>query len=417
VAPGIDVSKERRAPVVDFDHHRPADQSPPHEVFRELRGRCPVAWSESHGGFWVVSKHDEVGRVLKDGKTFSTARDLVREYGTATTIPPMPVPPFLPQELDGADHLKYRRLLNAVLSPTASAALLPRIEYWTEHYLAALAQAQDPDLLYDFAIPVPAAVSLEWLGFPETDWRRMSESFHDLVSFPPGHERAVAGVEGLTWMGERAREELLDRREHPRDDVLSYLIAQQVDGQPIALGDAQSIVVQVIGGGVETTTSLVASALLHLHRHHEDRDRLRSEPGIWDTATEEFLRAYPPFMNLARTVKQDVELGGCLMRRGDRVLASEGSACHDEDQYASPEEVVLDRFPNRHLAFGLGPHRCPGMHLARLEFKEMTRRMLLRYPDYVVDEERVRGYPSQASMAGWATMPGSVGTRIAGGGR
>jgi cytochrome P450 len=93
------------------------------------------------------------------------------------------------------------------------------------------------------------------------------------------------------------------------------------------------------------------------------------------------------------------------MRRGDRVLASEGSACHDEDRFDSPAEVLLDRFPNRHLAFGLGPHRCPGMHLARLEFKVMLRRLLERIPDYHIDETRVSGYTNQSSMAGWTTMP------------
>jgi cytochrome P450 len=393
------------AHVVDFDHHRPATEAPPYEVFKELRASCPVAWSDRYGGFWIVSKHDDVGRVLKDGRNFSNARDLVADYGTATTIPPMPVPPFLPQELDGPAHLKFRRLLNAVLSPSASAALLPRIEYWTEHCLDLVQPAGAADFVYDFAIPVPAAVTLEWLGFPQADWQRMSESFHDLVSYPPGHERYQAGVDGLGWMTQRAREELLDRRDEPRDDVLSYLIAQQIDGQPIEVEAAESIVVQVIGGGVETTTGLVASALLHLHRDHRDRERLIAEPGLWDTATEEFLRRYPPFMNLARTVVQDVEVGGCLMRRGDRVLASEGSACHDEDQFEAPDEVILDRFPNRHLAFGLGPHRCPGMHLARLEFKTMMRLLLDRIPDYVVDEQRTRGYPNQSSMVGWTLMP------------
>jgi cytochrome P450 len=392
-------------PVVDFDHHRPAAEAPPDQTFKELRAACPVAWSDRYGGFWVVSKYAEVSRVLKDSKTFSNARDLVSEYGTSSTIPPMPVPIFLPQELDGAAHLKYRRLLNAVLSPKASASLLPRIVQWTNHWLDKMAAVGTADFVYDYAIPVPAAVTLEWLGFPSEDWQRMSESFHDLVSYPPGHERYDAGVDGLTWMHERAKEELLDRREHPRDDVLSYLIAQQIDDEPITIDAAESIVVQVIGGGVETTTGLVASALLHLHRHHDHRQRLIQEPELWDTATEEFLRRYPPFMNLARTVVQDVELSGRLMRRGDRILASEGSACHDEDYFTEPEEVDLDRFPNRHLAFGLGPHRCPGMHLARLEFKEMVRRLLERIPDYTVDEARIQGYPNQSSMAGWSMMP------------
>ena len=105
---------------------------------------------------------------------------------------------------------------------------------------------------------------------------------------------------------------------------------------------------------------------------------------------EEFLRRYPPALAHGRTVTADVELGGCQLRAGDAVLVSEGAACWDPDEFPQPMEVILDRFPNRHLAFGLGAHRCPGMHLARFGIRQMVSRVLKRMPDYEIDEQALQ---------------------------
>jgi cytochrome P450 len=160
-----------------------------------------------------------------------------------------------------------------------------------------------------------------------------------------------------------------------------------------------------VGGGVDTTTSLASSALVHLNRDRELRERLITEPDLLEPATEEFLRVYPPLASIARTARQDIELRGCAIRSGERVLISRHAANFDEEAFERPEEFIVDRFPNRHVSFGLGPHRCSGSHLARLMFQEMMRQILGRMPDYEIDEDRIEPYPDRGMVQGWASLP------------
>ena len=159
----------------------------------------------------------------------------------------------------------------------------------------------------------------------------------------------------------------------------------------------------LIGGGVDTTTALTSAALVHLGRDLELRGRLIAEPALLPTATEELLRVYPPSRTHARTVTRDVELGGCWLRAGDRVLLGEASACHDDLAFPDADRFVADRSPNRHVAFGMGIHRCVGSHLARLEAVEILTAVLERIPDYQLGE--VVEYPNWAAIGGWASIP------------
>jgi cytochrome P450 len=166
-----------------------------------------------------------------------------------------------------------------------------------------------------------------------------------------------------------------------------------------------------IGGGVDTTTALTSAALVHLGRNLDDRARLSADPGLLDTATEEFLRLYPPARTHARTLARDTDFGGCAMRAGDRALLSEISANRDQAAFPDAERFLIDRFPNRHVSFGVGIHRCPGSHLARLEFKTMVRRVMDRLPDFVLDEDAVSEYPNWSMLGGWAAIPVSFAPR------
>jgi cytochrome P450 len=403
-----------RCPVVDFDHHRPSAEITAEVATQALReSGCPVAWSEHHGGFWVISQYHEVAQALKSHKAFSSSREHLAEDGVAVMIPAAPLPPFIPQEMDPPEHLKYRRLVSAALSAAESAKLAPRVAHWTTHYLDQVVERGSCDLIYDLAIPVPAAVTLEWIGIAPEHWKRMSEAFHDLSGYPAESERGQEAYAGLLWMHEHVAEELAARRAAPRDDFLSFLAQAEVDGELVPIDLLKSIVVLVIGGGVDTSTSLVASALLHLQRHPADRQRLADDPSLWDAATQEFLRRYPPFFYIARTAVDDVELGGAAIRAGDRILIAQGSACHDADVFAEPLEFDIDRPQNTHVAFGLGSHRCPGMHLAKIEFKEMVRQVLERMPDYRIDEAEVASYPSQSSIVGMVSMPATFTPSVA----
>ena len=161
----------------------------------------------------------------------------------------------------------------------------------------------------------------------------------------------------------------------------------------------------LVAGGLDTTTSLVSWGLHHLGTVPDARSRLLADPTLVPSAVEEFLRFYSPSETLTRTATRDVELGGRQIARGDVVMISWVSANHDPQAFEQADEIVLDRTANRHLAFGLGGHRCIGAPVARMEAEVMFRDVLHRIPDYVIDEDLFRPYPGNLLMTGVVSMP------------
>ena len=403
-----------KQPLIDFDHYRQHSLSESDRAWREVRKACPVAWTEANGGHWVISSYQAVASAFKDWETFSSAR--TDPEVSSLSVGNLKIPPLYPEELDPPEWHPLRRILSELLSPGAVQRLQPRITHWVTHYIDQVIESGRCDMTEDIACPIPAAVSLELLGFPQSDWERMSNAFHGTGSYDRSTPEFAQALADVAWVGARVREELSERVREPRDDAMSFIVSHDVDGHQIASTDAEAVVLLVIGGGVDTTTSLTSSALVYLGRHPELRAPLLDDPTILDSGTEEFLRMYPPARTHARIAVRDIELGGCHISAGDRVLLSEVSACHDERAFPDADRFIIDRFPNRHVAFGLGIHRCPGSHLARAQFKEIMRQVLQRMPDYRVDQQQIVEYPNWSSIGGWAKIPAtfSPGGRLLG---
>lgn len=255
-------------------------------------------------------------------------------------------------------------------------------------------------------IGVPAAVTIDWLGLPVEDWPRYSRAHHAVIAEGPGSDRyADALANDFPWMNSQIEAAIAVRRESPREDMISYLVRSDIDGRLLTDDEVFSIVELLISGGVGTTASLVGQTLVYLDEDRELRDRLIAHPESMERAVEEFLRAFSPTQALARTVLADDDLAGCPMHAGDRVLISWAAANRDSEQFADPDQVDVDRWPNRHLAFGAGVHRCAGAHLARLMSQVMISSVLSRMPDYQVVREDLEPYASHGVNAGWRAIP------------
>ena len=179
----------------------------------------------------------------------------------------------------------------------------------------------------------------------------------------------------------------------------------ELNGERLTDEQLLDVLWNLIGGGVDTTTSLTAWSFYHLAEHPELRRQLIDRPELYVTATDEFLRYTSVNQQLSRTVTRDVVVGGQQMCRNDRVLISWLAANRDEDQFERADELILDRSPNRHVAFGLGPHRCIGSHLARTMFEVMVRGVLDRLPDYEIDVDGVEQYLGNPAMTGLVKLP------------
>jgi len=397
-----------RGPVLDFDHYSPEFNADPAAAWKALKD-TPFAWSERNGGFWVVSDHQGNYDVLRDHEAFSSAP---AASGATTLVIPiggfeMGSPedePHWPQALDPPYHGQVRSLLNRPLAPRAVRRLQPLIEYWATTCVNKVIEAGSCDLLYDVTGPVPAYITLDWLGFPHDKIIAAAQSFHDLVGYPPGSEEFNRALEN-DIIRQTLWETCEARRSEPRDDLISWLMTQELDGEPLSDRVIVRLGYIIVAGGVDTTTSLAASALVHLNRDRELRQRLIEDPALIESATEEFLRVYPPLASIGRVATRDTEYRGHEVREGDRVLVSWQAANTDERVFDSPEEFRADRFPNPHVSFGLGPHRCAGSHLARLMFAETLRQVLRRMPDYEIDSGSIAPYPSRGIFNGWASLP------------
>ena len=396
--------------VVDFDHHSDEFNLNELAINAELRQQCPVAWNENYGGFWFLTSYRSVSQTARDGDTFAhkyepDAADGVDYQGEMGVPRPEGQPALGIGEVDGPYHQALRHALAPFFSPGAVQKMRPFMEQSAHWFLDQRIVDGQMDLVLDYASPVPAILTMKLMGLPYENWHIYANLFHSVMAVPqdsPEYAKAIAEVPAMM---EGVLEFAATRRADARDDLTSFLIQFEFDGK--RLDDAQllNILWNLIAGGVDTTTSQTALTLLHLGTHPELRRQLIEHPELHRTATDEFLRYFSVNQQLSRTVTRDVVLGGQHLRRNDRVIISWLAANHDEQEFERPDQIVLDRAPNRHVAFGLGPHRCIGSHLARLMSEVMVRGVLDRIPDYQVDLGGIHEYLGNPSMTGLGELP------------
>lgn len=391
-------------PTVDLDHHSEIYAQSWREVLGELSSTCPVVYSTEHGGFWLVTGYDEVGQVAKDDNTYASGNDVTGD-GTGYGGIAIPTPPFrsAPIELDGDEFTATRKLLIPAFSPNRMKEWEPYIRESAHQHIDRVIESGSFDVVYDFCAPVPSQFTLRFLGLEPEDWNIYALPAHEFMA-PPGSAQNISGIVGMTRMLTLLNEQLELRKQEPRDDYMTYLTQCTIGGEPLSQERLLEICFLVILGGVDTTTSLFACGVDWLSRHPEERDRLANDHSLIPAAIEEFLRYFSTVQGNARTVTERTELAGQTFEAGDRVLISWAGANFDPVVFENPHDVDLSRFPNRHMAFGVGAHRCLGSHAGRLELKIMFEVLLERIPDFVVDQAAAVPYESVGITNGFMSM-------------
>lgn len=391
---------------IDFDHHSAEFADNWREVTRNLRTTCPVAWTEAHGGYFVVSRYDDVKKIALDDHTFSSDNDATgeRKGYKGTAIPSAPMQ-LIPLEVDPPRFTQYRQLLNPKFSPSAAEPWRPFLQQVSDALIDKFCETGECDLVKDLASPVPAMLTMRLLGLPLADWEDVATPFHEISWAVPGSEMYDRAIQGIFRVLGRLSEELAKRREAPRDDLLTFLLESTIDDEALSEEEILKICFLQLIGGVDTSTGLLSHTYAWLSQHPDQQQRLIDEPDLLKRATEEFLRWVSPAPALARTVTTETEVGGQKLCPGDRLLLSWSSANQDEEMFDNPDEVNIDRWPNRHQAFGLGAHRCLGSNLGRVQFQEVLKVTLRRLPDLKVDLEAAQRYPSLGQVNGYSTLP------------
>jgi cytochrome P450 len=369
--------------TVEFDHHSSEFAADPWPVLADLRERCPVAHSAAYGGFWVVTRYEDIRRIALDDVTFSSAQSITipakKNVGQRS----------IPIEVDPPMFQKYRKIMHPLFTPNAVAKLEPAIGAFTDRCIDDFIESGTCDIVHDLADPLPALTTLHMLGLPTELWRKFSEPLHATVFLRQDSPKRAGQLEGLLWIRDYLAKAVAERRDHPRDDMITHLTRATLDGRTLTDTEVLEMVTLTVQGGFDTTGSAISSALLQLDNDRAARERLIAEPDRIPRAVEEFLRYEAPQFALARTATRDVEVGGQLIRQGEQLLLVWASGNRDDTMFDHPERLELDRFPNRHMTFGLGAHRCLGSTLARKEIIAALSAVLRRMPDYEVDRSRV----------------------------
>jgi|KBSSwiStaDraftv2_1062776.scaffolds.fasta_scaffold17936_1 cytochrome P450 len=376
--------------VKDFDHHAPAlaDENVLPAVHTILRERCPVHHTDAHGGYWVVSRYSDVAEVARNTDVFSSA------YGV--TIPgarPMPGVPanLAPPMMDPPEQTAIRKMLLPWFSPQSAKRREPAIQRLADDLIDAIVDKKVCDLATEFAEPLPTLFMLRLLGIPDELWESLAQIIQHVAHGLADEADGPNMIDLSSWgpaLGP-VLEIAEQRRVEPKDDLLTHLVQAEVDGEPLNPLQLLALMFTLIGGGIDTTANAIGSAIVHLGRDRELRQRLIENPSLMPHAVEEFFRMWPPFHALARYVKQDCEIGGQPIKAGERILFVLGAANRDENEFERAQTVDIDRQPNRHLTFGTGVHRCIGSNYARSELHIALTRLLARLPNYQLLEEGV----------------------------
>jgi cytochrome P450 len=345
----------------------------------------PVFWTPRSGGMWVLRGHGAVYKASRDTETFSNQHMSMEEAkAMQAALPPgMPrIPQAFPINLDPPMHGIYRAPLQAVFSPKGIASLRDSIRALAAELIDAIADQGKCEFMNAVAEPLPVRVFLRMLGMPEDRYplyRRMVAEYMKGTNGPV--EQAIGRMIEVAAV---MRETLLDRRDNPQDDIVSMLWKSEIGGRPTTIEDLENFGVLLFIAGLDTVMNAMGFAMRHLAENPELQRQLRENPKLIPEASEEMLRRYT-FTVPPRFIAKDCEFEGVTMKKGDRVLLFLPAADLDASEYPEPEAYKLDRENNVHIAFGVGPHRCLGSHLARVELQILYEEFLSHIPEFRID--------------------------------
>jgi cytochrome P450 len=379
-------------PMLEVDLSRKVGPPTSHfEEIDELRERYRWFWNTEAQGYWVLTRYADIREAFQTPEVFGNH--------SIVAVDPDPAYRFLPSYTDPPQHMKYRSPLNRWFSPKAVSDLIPTIRAHAGRLIDGLVATGRTDFMTSIGDQLPALTFASAVRLPETDVpflincaNRISGSVTAVGLDPVG---AMNDIKAYFADLVRDREK---KRLDPAEDFLTHLMGVTIDDRPIESEELLDICMTLAFGSLDTTKSVLGWCFWHLASHPYDRQWVVKDPTIIPSAVEEFLRAYP-IVSMARKAKQDVDFHGCPIKAGDMVLLSIQSATRDPEVFTDPQEVRLDRAPNRHIAFGASEHRCLGSHLARAELRIAIEEWHQRIPDYrLPSDQQVLAHGGQISL-------------------
>lgn len=409
------------AKVDYFDHNSAEYSQHRFDWFRAIRLEFgPVFWTPHYGGFWVVIGWEELSEAAKNWEMFSS-----RGFTTGKS-PDRPAPEgsdidynglFIPPrerssrllEDDPPEWTVARRTMQPLFNPPAVAKWQDRIQRLVDACIDRRIESGRIDFAKDLSDIVPVIFSMELAGLPTKEYLPISE-FHHLTSHMTSDDPRWKDLEAVAQLQERltleaiANTQAMKKQDRP-NTVIGHLVTAREEGASFSDEDIVALAALTLGGGIDTTAAMLGTTFVMLSEKPALKQKLLDNPDIIPSAFDEFMRIATPTQGLCRTATQDTVLGGQKIKKGERVMLCFGAANRDPREFDAPENVVLDRKPNRHVGFGSGNHRCIGAHFAKLEFEIIMQTLIRRMPDFRVDVAAAKSYNHVGIVAGWITVP------------
>jgi cholest-4-en-3-one 26-monooxygenase len=360
----------------------------PHETFARLRREAPVYRHEQPGAspFWAITRYRDIVAVSRDWANYSSER-----RGALLGEPPEEVlatQRLMMLNMDPPRHTKLRALVNKGFTPRMIAVLTEPVRRVCNELVDTVGERGRCDFVTEIAAELPLQVIAELLGIPQADRHQVFEWSNTMVGADDPEWRGTAedAQAAAMSMYAYANELVAQRRNSPREDLVSVLMQAEVDGEHLTEMEFDLFFLLLAVAGNETTRNLISGGMLALIQHPDERRRLREDRSLLDTAVEELLRWVTPVMQFQRTAQRDTEIAGVPIAEGERVALYYVSANRDEAVFDDPMRFDVGRSPNEHITFGAGgPHFCLGNSLARLEIRTMFDVLLDRLPDIDLD--------------------------------
>ena len=350
----------------------------PHTVYRALRDQCPVLRSQGGLGGAVISRYEDVLWALRHPEYFSSE----------STVAIGQERPLIPLMVDPPEHVKYRKLLDPVFSRKRMLQLEPEVRKLAAELVDGFKDRGACDFHKEFAEPLPSTVFLRLIGLPLERLPYFLEIKDGIIrpaTTDPDEAQRIRDDSGKKIYA--LFEEALDARvADPQQDLLSWMLGEEVDGEKLTREQILDICYLMLIAGLDTVTASLDTFAGYLAQHPDRRRMAVERPELLDGVIEELLRTETPVMMVPRVVKQQVEIGGVTLEPGESVTLLLGAADCDERAFEHADEVDFERRPNRHVAFGGGPHRCLGSHLARMELRAALDEFHKRVPVYSLPE-------------------------------
>jgi cytochrome P450 PksS len=409
----MSTTEPRRVPVPDIVS--PAFKADPYRASALLRAELPVARVSLPGvpdDAFLVTRYEDAVAVLRDERFVKNVRSARGTADLRLAWMPKALQPLANTMLDrdGDDHRRLRSMVRDTFTPRYVASLEPRAQEIADELLGRMAAAGKADLVADYALLLPLTMISEILGVAERDRLRFRRWFNSLLAASTSGQtslRVLLKLPDILAMMRFLRRLVAERRQRPRDDLVSQLAGAGEDGDRLTDDEMLSMVALLLLAGYETTVNLIATGTLLLLTHPDQLGRLRQDPGLVGTAVEELLRLGSPIdVATERYARETVEVAGVTVPRGSLVLVGIVSANTDGERFPDPERLDLARGDNHHVAFGLGPHYCLGAPLARLEGRVAIGSLIRRFPDLRLDmaPEQLR-WRASVSLRGLVSLP------------